>query len=285
MWVKSAIVAFVILAAAFAAARVYGGLEWREETQGLRLRLEAARAPIEPEKFSPRELDDLPAPVRSYFQTVLKDGQALIASARLQHRGSFNMSETGEQWKRFSSVQRVITHRPGFLWDAKIAMMPGLPVHVHDAYVAGEGILHASLLGLTSMVDIRGTGDVARGELLRYLAEAVWYPTALLPSQGVVWKAVDDHSADATLSDGKLSLTLRFHFGDDGLVDTVSAESRGRTVQGHVMQTPWQGRFWDYQSHNGMRVPMQGEVAWVLPDGPHPYWRGRMTHIEYEFVP
>jgi hypothetical protein len=30
--------------------------------------------------------------------------------------------------------------------------MPGLPVHVHDAYVAGEGILHATVLGLVSIV-------------------------------------------------------------------------------------------------------------------------------------
>src|SRR3712207_6139748 len=69
------------------------------------------------------------------------------------------------------------------------AVMPGLPVRVHDAYVAGEGILHASLLGLFPVVDMRGTSDVAEGELMRFFAEAAWYPTALLPSQGVRWEA------------------------------------------------------------------------------------------------
>ncbi len=62
--------------------------------------------------------------------------------------------------------------------------MSGLPVRVHDAYVAGEGILHASLLGLFSLVDMRGGGDLAEGELMRFFAEAAWYPTALLPTQG-----------------------------------------------------------------------------------------------------
>jgi hypothetical protein len=41
-------------------------------------------------------------------------------------------------------------------------MMPGLPVHVHDTYVAGEGIMHAALLGLISMVNQRGMGDWRR---------------------------------------------------------------------------------------------------------------------------
>ncbi len=65
------------------------------------------------------------------------------------------------------------------------SFVPGLPVRVHDAYVTGEGILHASLLGLFSLVDMRGGGDVAEGELMRFFAEAAWYPTALLPIQGV----------------------------------------------------------------------------------------------------
>ena len=38
-------------------------------------------------------------------------------------------------------------------------------------------------------------GEVAQGELMRFFAEAAWYPTALLPSQGVRWQAVDDTSA------------------------------------------------------------------------------------------
>ncbi|MEY4729024.1 MAG: hypothetical protein RL020_182, partial [Pseudomonadota bacterium] len=48
--------------------------------------------------------------------------------------------------------------------------------------------------------------------------------------------------------------------------------------------TPWQGRFWNYQIRNGMRVPTQGEVEWLLPKSPLPYWRGKVKSIEYEFV-
>ena len=195
------------------------------------------------------------------------------------------MGETSGRWKPFTSDQKVVTQRPGFDWDGHVAMMPGVPVWVHDAYVAGEGILHASLLGLFSVVEMRGTGDVAEGELMRFFAEAAWYPTALLPSQSVRWEAVDDRSAYATLTEGDISITMLFTFNEQGLIETVRAEARGRTVVDKVVPTPWQGRFWNYQERGGMRVPLDGEVAWMLPEGAMPYWRGRITKIAYEFAP
>ena len=119
-------------------------------------------------------------------------------------------------------------------------------MRVHDAYIAGEGILHASLFDLFSLVKLHGAGEIAEGELMRFFAEAAWYPTALLPSQGVQWGAVDDRSASGTLTEGALRLTLLFTFHDGGLIDTIRAEARGRTVGGQVFRTPWQGRFWNY---------------------------------------
>jgi len=275
------VLGLVVLAAA---GVLYGEFRWKSGTRELRERLEAARLPIERGVFDRHELGGVPAPARRYFRAVLDDGQPIIAAVNVAHTGTFNMSETAEQWKPFTSDQRVVTRRPGFDWDARVAMMPGLRVYVHDAYVAGEGILHASVLGLASMVNLRGTGEVARGELMRFFAEAAWYPTALLPSQGVLWAAVDGQAARATLKDGDVTLTLLFHFNEEGLIDTVRAEARGRTVGRTVVPTPWQGRFWNYAMRDGIRVPLDGEVGWLLPEGTKPYWRGRITTLSYEFA-
>lgn len=263
---------------------LYGEFHWKSGTRELRDRLEAARLPIEPKVFDRRELDRVPAPVQRYFRAVLQDGQPIVAAVNMAHTGTFNMSEEAEQWKPFTSNQRVVTRRPGFDWDGRVAMMPSLRVYVHDAYVAGEGILHAAVLGLLSMVNLRDTGEAAKGELMRFFAEAAWYPTALLPSQGALWDAVDDHSARATLKDGDVTLTLLFHFDEDGTIDTVRADARGRTVGSTVVPTPWHGRFWNYAIRDGMRVPLDGEVAWLLPEGAKPYWRGHITQLSYEFA-
>jgi hypothetical protein len=55
-------------------------------------------------------------------------------------------------------------------------------------------------------------------------------------------------------------------------------------VNGEIVPTPWEGRFWNYSERDGMRIPVDGEVAWLLPEGAKPYWRGRITEITHQFA-
>lgn len=286
IWLKWFVAAVATVGVLIVALGAFGASHWARHTRALNDRLEAVRLPITPARFdAARELAGLPAPVQWYFRTVLTDGQPLIAAATVTHRGLFNMGETTDQWRPFTSRQRVVTRRPGFVWDGKMAVLPGLPVHVHDAYVAGEGILHPAIFGLFTLMDMRGTPEVAAGELMRFFAEAAWYPTALLPSQGVQWAPIDERSARATLVDGPISLSMTFTFADDGTLQSVLADARGRTVGGQIVMTPWEGRWSDVQVRDGMRVPIAGEVAWLTPEGRKPYWRGTITSLHYELAP
>lgn len=276
--------ATVLVVAALGATAV-GSMRWAGTTQALNTALEAARAPPPTPRYDAHEIERLPAPVQRYFRAVLQDGQPIVAAATMRMAGRFNLSATGAQWRPFRSLQRVTTRRPGFLWDARIALLPGLTVRVVDSYIAGQGLLLASLQGLFTVADLRGGGDIARGEFMRYFAEAVWYPTALLPSQGVQWQAVDDRSADATMVDGPFTLSLRFRFDDAGRIESFRAESRGSMVGKVLVQAPWEGRFSNYQTRNGMSVPLAGEVAWMRPDGRKPYFEGEVTQLDHAFAP
>ena len=282
--IRAVAVALVVAAAAGALIVLFGRIAWRRSTADLIARIEGARLPPSPAVFDAAEVRDLPPPVKRYFELVLEQGQPMVTGVVLAHVGRFNMSETGEQWRPFSSKQRVVTRRPGFVWDARIAMAPGVPVMVHDAYVAGRGILKAAVLGLIPVVDMAGTSEMGRGELMRFFAEGAWYPTALLPSQGVTWEARDGSSARATLMDGENLLEMTFVFGDDGLITSVRAEARGRLLDGTIVQTPWEGRWEDYERRDGMLVPTWGEVAWLAPTGRRPYWRGRVVDLQYQFA-
>lgn len=273
------------IAVLLAGALTFGRRRWESETRRLRARLDTARLPGRPQVVDFSEMESLPAPVQRFFRTGLTEGRPIITDVYLRHAGTFNMGEAAARWKSFTSDQKVVTRRPGFDWDARIAMAPGLSIRVRDAYAAGEGRLHASLFGLLSLANMRGTGEMAEGQLMRFFAETAWYPTALLPSQGVRWEPVDDRSSRATLSDGATTVTLLFTFNEAGLIESVRADARGRMVRGTIVPTPWQGRFWDYTERDGMRIPLEGEVAWLLPPGPQPYWRGRITEITFAFEP
>ena len=263
----------------------FGKARWRTATQAQVAKLESARTPAPADRYDAREIDGLPAPVQRYFRAVLNDGQPFIAAATFELAGTINMSATGESWKPFTSMQRAVTHRPGFLWNGKVAMLPGLAAHVHDSYIAGSGALHASMLGLFKVAEVQGGGEIARGELMRYFAEMAWYPTALLPSQGVRWEPVDDHSANATLVDGPITLRLLFRFDAAGLIESVHADARGAGVGKDMVMLPWDCAVSDYQRRDGMMVPTRGEAAWLRPAGRRPYFFGRLTSLVYEFSP
>lgn len=284
MWLRAIALIVVALAVCIALAVGYGAFRWQSGTKERRAKLEAGRQPIKPAVYNQHEIEGLPAPVQRYFRAVLKNGQPIVTSVKFSHKGRFNIGETQAKWSPYTSTQLVITKRRGFDWDGRIAMAPGMNVFVHDAYVAGEGILHAELLGLVTLADMRGTPEAAQGELLRFFAEAALYPTALLPSQGVRWDTIDETSARATLTDGTTTVSLDFHFDAEGLISSVWAKARYRTVNGALVATPWHGRFWAYEVRDGMRIPLEGEVAWQLPSGPWPYWRGRITEIAYQRV-
>ena len=240
-----------------------------------------------PARFDTRELEGLPAPVQRYFRAVLTDGQPIIAAATIEMAGTINLSTSAEQWKPFTSRQRVVARRPGFLWDAQVMMFPGVPAHVEDSYIAGQGRLNAKLLGLFTVADSSGGGEVARGEFMRYFAEAAWYPTALLPSQGVQWHAVDRDSANATITDGPITLTLLFRFNEAGLIASVRAEARGVGAgkDGVMVMLPWDCSVSDYRRVDGMLIPQTGEAAWMRPAGRKAYFVGYVRKLRYEFLP
>jgi hypothetical protein len=148
-------------------------------------------------------------------------------------------------------------------------------------HLLGFGNLHASLLGLFTVAKMHNTPELNQGELLRFFAEATWYPTALLPSQGVRWDAIDDTSARATLTDGAITVSLVFQFNAEGAIATMWAEARYRDK---LTAMPWCGRFWEYSVRNGMLIPLEGEVGWEHPEGTRLYFKGRITEINYEFA-
>jgi hypothetical protein len=274
----------LLLVFAYFAATLLGERVWTRATRELEARLSAQRVQHTATRYQESELQGLPAPVQRCFRAVLKDGQPVVNAVRLSHQGTFNLSADADNWKHFESQQQVVARPPGFVWDARISLLPGVAVRVHDAYIAGEGILHPAFMGLVPLGRQHDRGQLAQGELMRFLAEAAWYPTVLLPGQGVRWTPVDDRSARAVLSDGDLEVALTFFFGADNLIARVYTEARTRRLGKHVENLAWGGRFWNYVERGGLRIPLEGEVAWIGRGGEAPYWRGTLTSIAFDFA-
>lgn len=220
--------------------------------------------------------ESLPEPVARYFRAVADGDLPHVQYMRLRQTGVFKLGEDESSWTPFHATQHITLHAPGFVWDARFQLPP---IRVRDAYVSGHGTMLVRLPGVATLVDEHDKDELDRGALLRYLAEAAWFPMALLPSGRLRWSAVDDRAARATLIDGEVEVSATFRFDNDGDIVGVSAE-RFREVEGNYVLTPWRGRFWNHASHNGLRIPTSGEVAWILPEGELVYWRATVSDIE-----
>jgi hypothetical protein len=272
------------LAAGIGATMIAGARSWARKTERLVTRLwTVAGAENRRDAFAPfdvRQLEGLPAPVVRYFTFALTPGQRAIRRAHFRFDGTF--AAKPDAWAPFTADQHVSARPPGFVWDARIAMMPVVPVRVRDSYVGGEGAMRAAVGSVVSMTDQHGTKEMAAASLQRFLAEAVWLPTALLPRDGLVWSPIDDHTARLTLTDGATTVSVDAHFLPTGELDSISA-MRYRDVNGTSVLTEWVGHHTDYRRMEGMMIPTRGEVAWVSPEGRVPYWRGRIVEAKFDW--
>lgn len=279
---KSAFLVLAILVFAGVVTLAAARAQWRVGAAAAVARLNASAPHAGRATFAPALLDSLPAPVARYLRAVLRDGAPIARCVVIRHEGGFRADSASAAWSPFRSVEHFTAATPGFVWDAQVRMAPLLDVDVRDELVAGAAAMRARLAALVPVADAAGTPELAAGALHRWLAEAAWFPTALLPSSFLAWTAVDDSTALAVARSGRTAVSLTFRFGADSLVRAVETPERWRDVHGVAVPTPWRATFADWQWHGALRVPARGEASWELPSGPYPYWRGAIRAATYD---
>lgn len=228
---------------------------------------------------------ELPSPVARYFRHVLTDGQKIIKKVMIRQEGVLRTSTTTDSWHGFTASQIVVPTVPGFLWNAKVMMPLATHVRVLDSYSVGTGSGRVSFLSSFAVASEEGTPGLNSGALHRYLAEAVWYPTALLPQSGVLWTPITDRYALATLTDRGTTVSLEFRFNDLGEVTGIYSPGRFGRFNSGYKQVPWEGHFCKYEVCAGMRVPTYGEVGWYDTGSWQAVWKGNQVDVRYELTP
>lgn len=73
---------------------------------------------------------------------------------------------------------------------------------------------------------------------------------------------------------------MEFHFNAQGEITRIYTDGRYYEKEGNYTLVPWQGYFRTYDERNGMRIPLEGKVEWILPEGELVYWRGSIKGVE-----
>lgn len=213
------------------------------------------------------------------------EGQPLLREARFRQVGELRTDTGSNRWLGFEANQVSRPTPPSFVWNSRVRLAPLLSIRVKDSYSEGIAAGGVKLLGIIPLSGDRDKPELNSGALHRFLAEAVWYPSALLPSRSLIWTPVDDTRALATLTDHSTTVSLEFRFNDSDEVTGVYSPGRWGRFQGQYRQVPWEGHFQGYRRQQDLLVPGEGEVGWYSGGLWQCVWRGRIVQSNYRFQP
>ena len=223
------------------------------------------------------QLTGLPDVVRRYLHHAQVIGKEPIRTVHLKQTGAMRI-KPGGRWFPMVGEQHFTTDPPAFAWRGSIRLLPLVSLSGTDILRDGQGRFRIALLDRIPLVD-DSSPEIVRADLLRYLAEIVWFPTAWL-SDAITWEGIDDASARATLRYRDQSVSAVMHFDASGELTRVSAE-RPRKDGKRSVPTPWGGRNSAYREMHGLLIPTRCEVAWQLASGEFAYFRAEVTAIAY----
>ena len=226
---------------------------------------------ISKKTYSVNHLNGVPEPVKRYFKYVLKDAMPYISSVSLKHKGVFKtnlksgfINITGKQ---YFSVQK-----PQFIWKGTTLFFTA-----RDSFIADKGNLKVSLFNIFTVVDAKGR-EINEGEMQRWLAESVWFPTNLLPSESITWIAIDENSARLSFRYKEISFDFIVIFNAVGEIVTMET-LRFMTDQ---KREKWLCRLADYKDINGVKIPFSAEAVWKLTMGDFSYAKFKVSAIQYD---
>ena len=259
-----------------AIALLFGQRRARRSVTKLVADLSTASGEASPQLDAPA-LDRLPPAVGRYLQRVLPQDRLNLRGVTLKQRGMLRTTGSSDRWMPFSATHVANAVEPGFVWDAQVKVMPFFHLSVLDKLTHGTGAGRVALMSLFKVGGESGTPEMNSGALHRYLAEAVWYPAALLPSDRLTWSPIDPYTALATLREGATEVSLEFRFSDTDEVESVFAEGRWGLFDGKFERRPWEGHFSKYERVDGVLIPMRGEVGWYHEARLDLVWKGEIS--------
>lgn len=219
-------------------------------------------------------LDGLPEPVQRYLRYTGVIGKPLVRSVSLRQTGTMLLAAR-LPWIPLKAQQWYSTRPPGFVWYGTLHLGPIPIVRARDMYRAGAGHMIIKAASLVTVADTKG-GQMDQGEMVRYLSELMWFPSAFL-EDNVSFEAVDDRSARVTLAHGGGTATGTLVFDAEGrLNEFVAPRYAGDSLQ------IWSVSITAYGQSEGLNLPVRVKAAWKLAEGDQEYVDVIITELRHE---
>lgn len=214
-----------------------------------------------------------PAVVQAWLERVA-GAPGVARAAELSQAGTIRLAAGATRWHALSAAHFVTAWPPAYLWQARVRIAPLVDLTVLDGYQQGQGAQLARLAGLFRSLDLRGDGPLAEAQLLRWLAESVWWPDVL--AHGALdWEPAGGQRATANLAVDGVCVSALFEFGAGGVPRRVQA-ARPRRVDGAWQRTDWSVGYHGTGNTRAGHVPDELAAVWHGDAGDFEYCRLRL---------
>ncbi len=260
--------------AAGIAGELWGRAAFRRAVQSDVQMLLAGSSAGEARFVSEGMLDGLPEPVQRYLRYTGIIGKPFVRRVHLKQRGNMLLA-SGRPWIPLKAQQWYAVRTPGFVWYATLHIGPISIVRARDMYRTGVGHMLIKIASLITVADAKGN-EIDQGEMVRYLSEMMWFPSAFL-EDNVSFEAVDARSARVILTDrGRTATAMLFIDADGRLTEFVAQRYAGSNLE------TWSVPITAYGEFEGLKLPVRCKAVWKLANGDQEYIDVTITELHHE---
>jgi len=224
--------------------------------------------------FSEEDIAGLPAPVQKYYRYCGYIGTAKMPYITITYRDVDFILDKNKPLK-IDYIQYNFAEEPNRIAYIDSSLY-GIPFEGLDSYIDGAGSMKGVIAKIFTLFNQTGKA-MDRSSLVTFLSESLLIPSAALQNY-IVWEAIDDSHAKATISYYGISATGVFTFNDQGEMLSFTTDDReAASTDGASEKVKWTVVCGDYKETNGVKKPTVFQAVWQYDDGDLVYFNGKGT--------
>lgn len=229
------------------------------------------------EILTEEKLAKLPRAIQKHYRLSGFVGRAIAMNADVIWKESFIKLKPNQAWKpldtiQFNSVNPIM----------RIAFMAVREMFFagKDYYKNGIGTMKGKILNLFTVVNAKGK-ETSQSALITSFCEMMLLSGYAFQDY-MVWKEIDDHTVEGTLTDQDFKVRGVFHFDEEGKFSYFESQDRYFDLgKGRFEKKTFIARVNSYQKENHHYLPEDVSVLWVLDGKEFEYFKGTIDRLVY----
>jgi hypothetical protein len=231
--------------------------------------------------FTYSELEDQPNLVKRFFRSVVSDSILIPKFVTIEQSAQFK-TDVNSDWKQLKATQYFSTELANFIWVSEMKTSKFFWVNAIDSYINGKGNMLIKLNSSITVADSWGI-ELDKSGLFRYISEAVFFPTKLLPTKNLLWNILDSNLAEIKFTNSANSIVAKLYFDTEYKITKIETYDKYRALGENFEKSLYTVYFSNYKTvNNHFKVPKKMEVEWDLAAGKFNYGKFKIDEITYE---